>query len=112
LKLSEQVLETAQEKIKGHRTELMDYVTDRYEKLNDIGIKIIRQIEDKFAGKKVDDKIVSYFVHIPFYSATDSGISCHPLNSAIQLINNILNRAACFNNYFKILLIVSPSSFM
>ena len=61
LKLSGQVLVKAQKKVKNNKCELKKYVIDRYEKLINTGVKIVKQIEDKYDGKKVNDKIVSYF---------------------------------------------------
>jgi len=61
LKFSGEVLIKAQEKVKNNSLNLKKYVIDRYEKLINIGAKIVKQIEVKYAGKEVKDKIVSYF---------------------------------------------------
>ncbi len=61
LEMAREVIGKADERMKKSNTRLKEELREGYEKLNDIGCKIVGQIEKKLKGEKVDDRILSYY---------------------------------------------------
>ena len=61
LEIAREVIGKAEERMKKSNAQLKEELREGYEKLNDIGGKIVGQIEKKLKGEKVDDRILSYY---------------------------------------------------
>lgn len=61
LEMAREVIGKADERMKKSNARLKEELREGYEKLNDIGGKIVSQIEKKLKGEKVDDRILSYY---------------------------------------------------
>jgi hypothetical protein len=62
VKIAEKTVKKAGEKIQLESVKSKKYITDRYEKVKEVGEKIIRQTKEyHLEGRKIQDRIVNYY---------------------------------------------------
>jgi hypothetical protein len=59
--IANKVVKSAEDVVSRARGSVEPYVRKRFEKVKEVGCKIINQAERKFSGEKIKEKIVSYF---------------------------------------------------
>jgi len=61
VKIANKTVKKAQDVVSKKKGTVKSHSRTRFEKVKEVGCKIINQAERKFSGEKIEDKIVSYF---------------------------------------------------